>query len=308
MARPENIKAELNKKCKQLESDIKNSLAERGMKYHAKSLELDAMQTRGHIINYVYEAIDDVKSSAFDYIDDNFCNTHGLPLLENLDNFSDAQALYVAMVVPELYPDIDDRLEKSPNIPELLFPALARDKLNKARVLIENGDFNQVELLVDEVEVISEMIVTARRYVNPEPYKLLKQSRLEREKSVSEIRLETVKKSSAYTFSKELRKYVNAYSLEVKSLLEKHNRLAESTDVLHYGVKGLDIHNFKDHDVFLVSLSNLAFNLESQYIEFDKKRVLEKTKKSEKSVKKDDDIFISLATVRRHLKEILNLK
>ena len=118
-----------------------------------------------------------------------------------------------------------------------------------------------------------------------------------------------VKKTSVYTFSQELRGYVAEYSLKVKSLLKEYNMSTEPSDVLRYGVKGLDLHNFKDNDDFLVSLSYFAYNLEEEYIKSYKKQALAESKKSGAFIDKDeDDIFLSLATVRRHLKEALELQ
>lgn len=324
MARPPNKQAILKKRCKDHESDIKNTLEERGIKYHLKSLDLAPRKDRMHLLHLIETAIDDVKDCV---IDETFLKTHGLPSVEK---FSDAQALYVAMIVPELYPDIDHLLEDFPNTPELLFPALARDKLNKARVLIENADFNKAELLIEEVAVISEMIVTAHRYVKPEPYKLRdeknKLTKVNKGMKTSKARQKAVKKSSAYIFSLEIRKYIEQYALNVKLLLEANEMSFDSSSVAYYCVKGMDIHALKDISDFWFSLSKLAFDFELKHEAYCRSKMVAKSETvffnvqlnfkffykkgiftvGDSELFNEDDIFVSLATIRRHLAVIIS--
>lgn len=240
MAGPVNKKATLKKQCKEYELSIKKSLELQGIHYHAKALELDAMKTRGHIIYYVYDAIADVKNNAFEFINYEFCMLHGLPILDWLHgDFSDAQALFISLIVSELYPDIDELLEKQPNTAMLLLPALARDKLNKARAAIKEGSFDKAELLIEEVRCIAEMIVTADRYLNPAPYKSLNEEKQKHKKNISDMRSELVKKTDVYKLSQEFQSIVSDYAHKVKLLLESKKLPSEPEDIISTCVRGV---------------------------------------------------------------------
>lgn len=304
MARPVNKKSALKKQCKEYELSIKESLKLQDIHYHAKSLELDAMQTRGHIINYVYDAIADVRLNASEYkddvIDDAFCELHGLPTVDRFhDELSDAQALFVSLIVNELYPDIDDLLKTQPNTAMLLLTALARDKLNKAGSAIEEDNFEKAELLIEEVRGVAEMIVMVHSHLNPAPYKSLNEEKQQHKKSVSDMRSELVKKTAKYGFSLELRALVVDYAENVKLLLEHHNMLDELTDITIFSVKGLDLHFFGDMSEFYKSLSNLAYEFEEKYEALYMQSKIGGDNDHE-------DIFISLATIRRHLVDIVS--
>lgn len=321
MARPVNKKATLKKQCKEYELSIKESLKLQGINYHAKSLELDVMQTRGHIIHYVYDAITDVRNDAFEFIDYEFCILNGLPIMNWLhSDFSDAQALFISLIVNELYPDIDDLLDKQPNTEALLFPALARYKLNKARAAIEEGSFEKARLLIEEIAIISEMITSdyfsgflkfgevltkiqleyrlsriKRKQLTIEHKKL----RLAHKKSVSSMRRELVKRTAKYGFSLKLRDLVVEYAENVRLLLEYNNMPNNSIDITFFSVKGLELYNFGGEHKFYDYLSNLAYEFEEEYEELYMQSKMG-------SDNDPEDIFISLATIRRHLVDIVS--
>lgn len=318
LARPVNKKAMLKKQCKEHESNIKKSLKLQGINYNTKAFEVDVkvpkidaktfkvddqndgFKIRIYIVDYVYNAISDVKNNAFEFIDDEFCELHSLPNLERFhDELSDAQAIFISLIVNELYPDMDSILDKRPNTAMLLLPALAHDKLNKARIAIDKESFEIAELLIEEVRSIAEMIVIVHRYFNPAPYKALSEEKQQHKKSVSDMRSELVKKTAKYGFSLELRALVVDYAEDVKLLLEHHNMLGKLTDITIFSVKGLDLHTFDDDNKFYDSLSNLAYEFEEKYETLYKQRKMEKDDNLE-------DVFISLATIRRHLVDIVS--
>ncbi|OBT01612.1 hypothetical protein A9259_20100 [Vibrio cyclitrophicus] len=309
MARQTNKKAALKKRCNELENNIKQSMTFRkehelsnsaskkltGFNYHAKALELDTAQTRGHAVNYAYDAIADVRVNAYDFIDDAFCELHGLPLLDRFDELTDAQALFISLVIRELYPDIDDVVETNPNVAELLMPALARDKLTKARDAISLDNFEDAGLLLEEVGQIAEMIIVVHQYLNPAPYKAVVVNKKQHNEKVSNVRSESVKRTERYGFSQELKKLVVDYAESVKALLQQHEMPMSAVDVTFFGVKGLDLHSWGENEEFILALSNLAFEFEEKY------EALYTAKKGD-----EDEIFISLATIRRHLVDIVS--
>ncbi|TVU59035.1 hypothetical protein FQP88_20960 [Vibrio atlanticus] len=321
MARQTNKKAALKKRCNELENNIKQSMTFRkehelsnsaskkltGFNYHAKCFETE--HEKGRLIYYVYDAIADVRANAignmhgvasgeedvFGYIDDAFCELHGLPLLDRFDELTDAQALFISLVIPELYPDIDDVVETNPNVAELLMPALARDKLTKVRDGISLDNFDDAELLLEEVGQIAEMIIVVHQYLNPAPYKVVVANKKQHNEKVSNVRSESVKRTERYGFSQELKKLVVDYAESVKALLQQHEMPMSAVDVTFFGVKGLDLHSWGENEEFILALSNLAFEFEEKY------EALYTAKKGD-----EDEIFISLATIRRHLVDIVS--
>lgn len=305
MARTVNKKATLKKQCKEYELSIKKSLKFQGINYHASSLELDAKKTRGHIISYVYDAISDVKNNAVEFIDDAFCELHGLPTLEHFHKeLSDAQALFISLIISELYPDIDGLLEKQPNTAMLLFPALARDKLNKARHEIENNNFEKAELLIEEVRGIAEMIVIVDRYFNPAPYKSLNEERQLRKNSVSVIRSDTVKKTAQYDFSVKLRTLVIGYVKGVTELLASNQLETDSASIISACLKGLEMHDASNS--FDASLSSFAYQLEEDYIALYEKEKFNEDDDQQSRDEVLEDVFLSPATIRRHVVDIVS--
>ncbi|TKF21950.1 hypothetical protein FCV43_08970 [Vibrio genomosp. F6] len=324
MARPTNKKAALKKRCNELENNIKQSMTFRkehelsnsaskkltGFNYHAKALELDTAQTRGHAVNYVYDAIADVRVNAYDFIDDAFCELHGLPLLDRFDELTDAQALFISLVVPELYPDIDDVVETNSNVVELLMPALARDKLTKARDGISLDNFDDVELLLEEVGQIAEMIIVVHQYLNPAPYKAVVANKKQHKEKISNVRSELVKRTVVYKASQDFQSVVTKYALNVKSLLESKAMPSGPEDIISACVKGVSssIDNIdpgayrsirKSERDFVIELSKLASDFEDCCtLEVDDESPTDLYDFSLEM------ISINLPKLRRHLKQI----
>jgi len=291
--------------CKEHESNIKESLKLQGINYHTKALELDARKTRGHIISYVYEAIIDVKNNAFEFIDNEFCELHGLPTIERFhDDLSDAQALFISLIVSELYPDIDDLLEKQSNTAMLLFPALARDKLNVARHEIEKDNLKKAELLVGEVRYIAEMIVIVHSYFNPAPYKSLNEDKQKHKENVSDIRSGAVKKTAQYGFSVKLRALVVEYVKGVTELLVSSKLQSDPDSIISACLKGLEMHDATN--TFDTSLSSLAYKLEESYIALYEKEKLNAVDDQLSCDEVLEDVFLSPATIRRHVVDIVS--
>ncbi|WP_043993582.1 hypothetical protein [Moritella sp. PE36] len=347
MARPVNKKAMLKKQCKEHESNIKKSLKLQGINYNTKAFEADVkvpkidaktfkvddqsdgFKIRIYIIDYVYNAIADVKNNAFEFIDDEFCELHSLPNLDRFhDELSDAQAVFISLIVNELYPDMDGILDKRPNTAMLLLPALAHDKLNKARSAIEIDNLKKAESLIEEVRGIAEMIVIVHSYFTPEPYKLFNKKRADKVKKTSAIRSEAVKKSSSYAYSKKLNVCISVYAEGVKSLLKGCDRPFDSEDIINscmkgfsdstsidsFGVERSDIAQVKrvvvaEHVVcdkerdFFMGLSQLALDFEERYEE------LRSAAESSTTVLSDfdsEDIAMNVSNFRRNLKKILD--
>ncbi len=136
----------LKKRIKACELQLKALLDEKGLKYHASAFETESTLINGRetvlagsgVWHYVKAAIEDVRCNAAEFVDDDFCSSIGLPSPKQSAGYTDVQALYLSMIVPELYPDFDDRLLKDPHLPELLFPALAHHKLKTTKKIVED--------------------------------------------------------------------------------------------------------------------------------------------------------------------------
>ncbi len=147
----------LKKRIKACELQLKVLLDEKGLKYHASAFETESTLINGRetvltgsgVWHYVKAAIEDVRCNAAEFVDDDFCSSLGLPSPKRSADYTDVQALYLSMIVPELYPDFDDRLLKDPHLPELLFPALAHHKLKTTKKIVEDNIITLSE--VDEI-------------------------------------------------------------------------------------------------------------------------------------------------------------
>ncbi len=147
----------LKKRIKACELQLKALLDEKGLKYHASAFETESTLINGRetvlagsgVWHYVKAAIEDVRCNAAEFVDDDFCSSIGLPSPKQSAGYTDVQALYLSMIVPELYPDFDDRLLKDPHLPELLFPALAHHKLKTTKKNVEDHIITLSE--VDEI-------------------------------------------------------------------------------------------------------------------------------------------------------------
>ncbi|HCG5907763.1 hypothetical protein V3H19_19735 [Vibrio parahaemolyticus] len=147
----------LKKRIKACELQLKALLDEKGLKYHASAFETESTLINGRetvlagsgVWYYVKAAIEDVRCNAAEFINDDFCSSLGLPSPKRSAGYTDVQALYLSMIVPELYPDFDDRLLKDPHLPELLFPALAHHKLKTTKKIVEDNIITLSE--VDEI-------------------------------------------------------------------------------------------------------------------------------------------------------------
>ncbi|WP_180772362.1 hypothetical protein [Vibrio parahaemolyticus] len=147
----------LKKRIKACELQLKALLDEKGLKYHASAFETESTLINGRetvlagsgVWHYVKAAIEDVRCNAAEFINDDFCSSLGLPSPKRSAGYTDVQALYLSMIVPELYPDFDDRLLKDPHLPELLFPALAHHKLKTTKKIVEDNIITLSE--VDEI-------------------------------------------------------------------------------------------------------------------------------------------------------------
>ncbi len=292
------------------EHELSNSASKKltGFNYHAKYFETE--HEKGRLIYYVYDAIADVRVNAYDFIDDAFCELHGLPLLDRFDELTDAQALFISLVVPELYPDIDDVVETNSNAVELLMPALARDKLTKARDGISLDNFDDAELLLEEVGQIAEMIIVVHQYLNPAPYKVVVANKKQQIEKVSNIRSELVKRTVVYKASQDFQSVVTKYALNVKSLLESKAMPSGPEDIISACVRGVSssIGNI-DHSAyrsirkyerdFVIELSKLASDFEDCCtLEVDDESP---TDLYDFSL---EIISINLPKLRRHLKQI----
>ncbi|HCG8497155.1 TPA: hypothetical protein NJ550_003617 [Vibrio parahaemolyticus] len=147
----------LKKRIKACELQLKVLLDEKGLKYHASAFETESTLINGRetvlagsgVWHYVKAAIEDVRCNAAEFVNDDFCSSLGLPSPKRSADYTDVQALYLSMIVPELYPDFDDRLLKDPHLPELLFPALAHHKLKTTKKIVEDNIITLSE--VDEI-------------------------------------------------------------------------------------------------------------------------------------------------------------
>ncbi len=147
----------LKKRIKACELQLKALLDEKGLKYHASAFETESTLINGRetvlagsgVWHYVKAAIEDVRCNAAEFVDDDFCSSIGLPSPKQSAGYTDVQALYLSMIVPELYPDFDDRLLKDPHLPELVFPALAHHKLKTTKKIVEDNIITLSE--VDEI-------------------------------------------------------------------------------------------------------------------------------------------------------------
>ncbi|TOB87306.1 hypothetical protein CGJ97_22345, partial [Vibrio parahaemolyticus] len=170
----------LKKRIKACELQLKALLDEKGLKYHASAFETESTLINGRetvltgsgVWHYVKAAIEDVRCNAAEFVDDDFCSSIGLPSPKQSAGYTDVQALYLSMIVPELYPDFDDRLLKDPHLPELLFPALAHHKLKTTKKIVEDniitlsevdglsaelkGILSKIYALLSDVEIIVE--------------------------------------------------------------------------------------------------------------------------------------------------------
>lgn len=147
----------LKKRIKACELQLKALLDEKGLKYHASAFETESTLINGRetvlagsgVWHYVKAAIEDVRCNAAEFVNADFCSSLGLPSPKRSEGYTDVQALYLSMIVPELYPDFDDRLLKDPHLPELLFPALAHHKLKTTKKIVEDNIITLSE--VDEI-------------------------------------------------------------------------------------------------------------------------------------------------------------
>ncbi|EJM7154540.1 hypothetical protein P3498_22420 [Vibrio parahaemolyticus] len=232
----------LKKRIKACELQLKALLDEKGLKYHASAFETESTLINGRetvltgsgVWHYVKAAIEDVRCNAAEFVDDDFCSSIGLPSPKQSAGYTDVQALYLSMIVPELYPDFDDRLLKDPHLPELLFPALAHHKLKTTKKIVEDniitlsevdglsaelkGILSKIYALLSDVEIIVEMMSLSRRKFSGEktlsPLLKLKADAENKAAKVSEIRRSVTKKSS-------IQKEVMEFQGKVRELVSK---------------------------------------------------------------------------------------
>ncbi|EIZ0312020.1 hypothetical protein MNO15_004277 [Vibrio parahaemolyticus] len=232
----------LKKRIKACELQLKVLLDEKGLKYHASAFETESTLINGRetvlagsgVWHYVKAAIEDVRCNAAEFVNADFCSSLGLPSPKRSADYTDVQALYLSMIVPELYPDFDDRLLKDPHLPELLFPALAHHKLKTTKKIVEDniitlsevdglsagikGILSEVYTLLSEVEIIVEMMSLSRRKFSGEktlsPLLKLKADAENKAAKVSEIRSSVTKKSS-------IQKEVMEFQGKVRELVSK---------------------------------------------------------------------------------------
>ncbi|MFH4491358.1 hypothetical protein WMQ43_20310 [Vibrio diabolicus] len=255
----------LKKRIKACELQLKALLDEKGLKYHASAFETESTLINGRetvlagsgVWHYVKAAIEDVRCNAAEFVNDDFCSSIGLPSPKQSAGYTDVQALYLSMIVPELYPDFDDRLLKDPHLPELLFPALAHHKLKTTKKIVEDniitlsevdeistkvrdtlsevdalsaglkGILSEVYALLSDVEMIVEMMSLSRRKFSGEkrlsPLLKLKADAENKAAKVSEIRRSVTKKSSIQKEAMEFQGKVRELVSKVVSEMGKYH-------------------------------------------------------------------------------------
>ncbi|MGY6511462.1 hypothetical protein [Vibrio sp. 1636] len=241
----------LKKRIKACELQLKALLDEKGLKYHASAFETESTLINGRetvltgsgVWHYVKAAIEDVRCNAAEFVDDDFCSSIGLPSPKQSAGYTDVQALYLSMIVPELYPDFDDRLLKDPHLPELLFPALAHHKLKTTKKIVEDniitlsevdglsaelkGILSKIYALLSDVEMIVEMMSLSRRKFSGEktlsPLLKLKADAENKAAKVSEIRRTVTKKSSIQKEAMEFQGKVRELVSKVVSEMGKYH-------------------------------------------------------------------------------------
>lgn len=241
----------LKKRIKACELQLKALLDEKGLKYHASAFETESTLINGRetvlagsgVWHYVKAAIEDVRCNAAEFINDDFCSSLGLPSPKRSAGYTDVQALYLSMIVPELYPDFDDRLLKDPHLPELLFPALAHHKLKTTKKIVEDniitlsevdglsaelkGILSKIYALLSDVEMIVEMMSLSRRKFSGEktlsPLLKLKADAENKAAKVSEIRRTVTKKSSIQKEAMEFQGKVRELVSKVVSEMGKYH-------------------------------------------------------------------------------------
>ncbi len=255
----------LKKRIKASELQLKALLDEKGLKYHASAFESKTVWYKGRegvlshsgVWHYVKAAIEDVRCNAAEFVNDDFCSSLGLPSPKRAADYTDVQALYLSMIVPELYPDIDDKLLKDPHLPELLFPALAHHKLKTAKKIFEDniitlsevdeistkvrdslsevdglsaelkGILSKIYALLSDVEMIVEMMSLSRRKFSGEktlsPLLKLKADAENKAAKVSEIRRIVAKKSPIHIEAMEFQGKVRELLSKVVSEMGKYH-------------------------------------------------------------------------------------
>ncbi|HBC3481221.1 TPA: hypothetical protein KDY88_002675 [Vibrio parahaemolyticus] len=241
----------LKKRIKACELQLKALLDEKGLKYHASAFETESTLINGRetvlagsgVWHYVKAAIEDVRCNAAEFVNDDFCSSIGLPSPKQSAGYTDVQALYLSMIVPELYPDFDDRLLKDPHLPELLFPALAHHKLKTTKKIVEDniitlsevdglsaelkGILSKIYALLSDVEIIVEMMSLSRRKFSGEktlsPLLKLKADAENKAAKVSEIRRSVTKKSSIQKEAMEFQGKVRELVSKVVSEMGKYH-------------------------------------------------------------------------------------
>ncbi|MDV5170985.1 hypothetical protein [Photobacterium rosenbergii] len=200
---------------------------------HASPLKYDAA-TLEPLMYYVDAAIEDVRVNGADLIDEEFCKLHDLPSPEHIASYSDIQALYVAFVVPELFPDVgvhgdivDEEVAE-----QFLFPALARRKAEQAlfevkkirKVARAGGEFNTdlAVKLVDDLHFIEGMLLCERQTVNAEPYVKRREHKKLAEEELASKRRASVKNSSSHKESAKMQPFFNEFVNQVHVLMAKH--------------------------------------------------------------------------------------
>ena len=176
--------------------------------------------------------------------------------------------------------------------------------------IVDLDNFDDAELLLEEVGQIAEMIIVVHQYLNPAPYKVVVANKKQQIEKVSNIRSELVKRTVVYKASQDFQSVVTKYALNVKSLLESKAMPSGPEDIISACVRGVSssIGNI-DHSAyrsirkserdFVIELSKLASDFEDCCtLEVDDESP---TDLYDFSL---EIISINLPKLRRHLKQI----
>tara|TARA_R110002167_G_scaffold29013_20_gene97055 strand:- start:2632 stop:3477 length:846 start_codon:yes stop_codon:yes gene_type:complete len=121
----------------------------------------------------VQNIIEDVRENNLDLIEPENCASAGLPPSEESKNYSDIQALYIALTTKQYLSDLNSVITnprgKRKRPPASIFAAYGRRKVVEARKALATGNLQKAELLFDDIKYLADSaavnVVTKYRFM-----------------------------------------------------------------------------------------------------------------------------------------------
>jgi hypothetical protein len=183
-------------------------------------------------------AITDVRSDCGDLLDPEYCLSIGIAPPEQSDQYTDVEALHLALVTTDYYPDMSEVTGKF--TPEAIYAALGITKLEIARQYFSKQNYQKVTSILTEVKQFR-WVLAGEVFARPKgDYNRNLESDTKAE-HISRERTRAVQKSKRFVENKARQKVVIQYYETIKKILTEDSPTQFTDDeLLHLTIQSIN--------------------------------------------------------------------